>query len=356
MLRRWLLALANSSTSRNLIASLEQADRPAPHSLRVLTYHRIAEPAQLPDRSPAAMVMPEEFDLHMRFIKEQYCAVSMKQVLDGIQAGKTLPDRSVLITFDDATRDFAENALPILQRYQLPVTLFVPTAYPGHLERAFWWDRLYSALQPGRSAVAVQTPAGPLPLGTVSQRKKAFRVLRSYVKSLPHHQAMAWIDQFCRESGLPGLQGDVLSWDELRQVVREGVSLGAHTRTHPLMSQVSEEEAKEEIAGSFNDLKREIGDVLPIFAYPSGGYTQAVTTILRREGVELAFTTDRGHNHLQATDHLRLKRINVGPGTSLSLLRLQLLGVWFSLLGIGRRDAISLPNPDQSKRTSFRNG
>jgi hypothetical protein len=48
--------------------------------------------------------------------------------------------------------------------------------------------------------------------------------------------------------------------------------------------------------------------------------------ILKQEGVELAFTTNRGHNDIRRFDKLQIKRINIGPRTSMPLLRLQLLG------------------------------
>lgn len=325
MLRRIFTTAVNSPPAEMLISQLEENEMASTRTLRVLTYHRVMDPAQKPERSPTATVTPAAFDQQMQFVRERYCIVSIQQVLEAIHTGKDLPQRPVLITFDDAYQDFAENALPVLQRYQLPVTLFVPTAFPDHPERVFWWDQLYNALSSAHSLGLVQTPAGRLPVETADQRKQAFRILRGYVKSLPHHKAMAWVNQFCEEVEAPVLRGDVLSWDQLRQIAQEGVALGAHTQTHPLMSQVSSKNAREEIAGSVRDLNREIGEVYPIFAYPSGGYTPEVFPILQSEGIQLAFTTDRGHNRIGKTDSLQLKRINVGPGTSLSLLRGQLL-------------------------------
>lgn len=332
MLNRLFLSLSKTSAADRLVSVLERFDAPkpsragqAPQMLRVLTYHHVADPALTPLIYPRVTVKPEAFEQQMHFLALHYQVVSMMDVLQAARTGSQLPERAVLITFDDAYRDFAENAMPVLRRYGLPVTLFVPTAFPDHPERAFWWDKLYAAIESASSLEIIQTPVGRLTVATAAQRKESFTRLREYVKSLPHQKAVDWVNQFCIELEAPSPSSQVLSWDELRELAREGVTLGPHTRTHPMMNRITAEEVREEAAGSRQDLCDQIGDVLPIFAYPSGGYNHEVIQILQAEGFEIAFTTQRGLNDLQRADYLQLKRINIGPKTTLPLLRAQLL-------------------------------
>ena len=77
--------------------------------------------------------------------------------------------------------------------------------------------------------------------------------------------------------------------------------------------------------GSSQDLEREIGSTLPIFAYPSGAFNDKVAIMLGNVGFKLAFTTSRGINNIQRADPLRMRRINVGGKTTLPILRVQLL-------------------------------
>jgi peptidoglycan/xylan/chitin deacetylase (PgdA/CDA1 family) len=268
---------------------------------------------------------PAVFDQQMSYLAANYHVVSMHEVIHAYRSGTPLPPRAVLLTFDDAYRDFAMHAWPTLKRYRLPATLFVPTAFPDQPELTFWWDRLYQALSCFDGHRDLETPVGWLPLATARQRANAFTRLRNYVKKLPHSDAMPLVDQICGELDGPHPQQSVLSWDTLRRLAHEGVTMGAHTRTHPLMNRVSPEEARAEAIGSLRDLERQIGPVLPIFAYPSGGYTDEVVRILEHEGFILAFTTIHGVNDVQHADRLRLRRINVGRRTSLALLRAQLL-------------------------------
>ena len=121
--------------------------------------------------------------------------------------------------------------------------------------------------------------------------------------------------------------GEVLGWDALRALARDGVALAAHTRSHALLDQIRGDEIRSEIAGSLADLRREIGAAPPVLAYPDGRYGREALRVAREVGVEVAFTTRRGVNDLRHTDPLQLRRVPVTLRTSESLLRAQLLGV-----------------------------
>jgi peptidoglycan/xylan/chitin deacetylase (PgdA/CDA1 family) len=330
---------AQSAAFSRFVTLLEQARGEASHLLRVLTYHHVERPEARPALYPGLIsATPEAFEQQMAYVAANYDVVSMPELLDAWRTGAALPFRPVMVTFDDAYRDFAEYAWPILNRYRLPVTLFVPTAFPDHPEQTFWWDRLYQALA-STSRDHLATPEGQLPLATAAQRLQTYRRLRDYVKSRPHAEAMAWVAQVCDELGAPPPEHNVLSWEALRRLAREGVTLGAHTRTHPLMNRVSLDEVRAEAVGSLRDLEREIGSALPVFAYPSGGLNDEIVQLLEREGFALAFTTLPGINDMRRVDPLRLRRINVGQRTNLTVLRARLLpwtrflNRWQPLLG-----------------------
>lgn len=326
LLNRMASFAARSAAFSKFVTLLEQVDGHRPYLLRALTYHRVDFPGARPALYPGLIsATPEAFDQQMKYLADNYRVISVLELLDFCRVGTALPPRSVLLTFDDAYCDFAEHAWPILKRYRLPVTLFVPTAFPDHPERMFWWDRLYQAVSRTTRRDDLRTPLGRLPLATASQRLRMFRRLKDYVKTLPHREAMVLVEQVCAALGAPEPEPSVLSWEALRRLAREGVTPGAHTRTHPLMNRVSPEEARAEAAGSLCDLEREIGSAPPIFAYPSGGFSDEVVRVLEREGFALAFTTGRGINDLRTADRLRLRRINVGQRATLPVLRAQLL-------------------------------
>jgi peptidoglycan/xylan/chitin deacetylase (PgdA/CDA1 family) len=325
LVKRAFFLTARSKAFSRFLRLLEQVDDRRPNLLRVLAYHRIDRLDARPDLSRTLIsATPDEFDQQMEFLAAKYHVVSMQEVRDAFARCAPLPPRAVLLTFDDAYQDFAEHAWPILKRYRLPATLFVPTAFPDDPEQTFWWDRLYQAVSSTDRRV-LETSCGRIPLATVRQRRAAFVRLGTQVVSLPHCEAMPWVEEICNQLDAPASQSGVLSWAALRGLASEGVTLGAHTRTHPLLNRVSPKEAEAEAAGSLRDLQREIGPICPVLAYPNGSFSGEVVQVVERAGFELAFTMARGLVDVRTADRLRLHRLYVGPRTTLPVLRAQLL-------------------------------
>ena len=335
MIKRLVSVTTHSAAFAGFISLLERAHPlplaggERPNLLRVLTYHRVDD-LNRPTLYPRVTVTPAAFEQQMRHLAANYRVISMPELLAAHRRGTPLPPRATLITFDDAYCDFATHAWPILQRYNLPVTLFVPTAFPDRPKQVFWWERLYHALH-STAQTELATPLGQRSLATRPLRERVFSQLRDYLKTIPHCEAMAWVERLCDRLEVPpetlagaGAPG-ILSWAALLQLAREGVTLGAHTRTHPLMNRIGADEMRTEALGSLWDLRREIGSALPIFAYPSGGFNDEAVRVLDEAGFELAFTTARGINDLRTFDRLRIRRINVGWRTTLPILRAQLL-------------------------------
>lgn len=310
----------------HLLTRLERGVPQRPDVLRILMYHRVDEAGNSPQFDPATLGPPPAvFEEQMRFLAEHYQVVALEEVVRACQGGATLPAGAVWITFDDAQSSFAEHAWPILRRYGLPATVFVPTAYPDHPERTFWWDRLHQACTLTRLRGWLETSLGRFSLRSAAQRQGTFRKLKQLVRRLPEEEGLAFVDRLCAALEVSPTANSVLSWKALRCLARQGVALAAHTQTHPLLNRVDVRRAYAEIHGALADLRREVGEPLPVFAYPGGAWTDEVVQVLRQLGVVLAVTTSRGLNDLAVADRLRLKRINVGRSTNLNILRAQLL-------------------------------
>jgi peptidoglycan/xylan/chitin deacetylase (PgdA/CDA1 family) len=295
----------------------------------VLTYHRVDEPDGAPLLYPGLLsATPAEFEEQMRFVATRYRPISIAELLEVRSERASLPLRAVLVTFDDAYRDFAEHAWPRLRRLGVPVTLFVATAYPDQPTRAFWWDRLWAALTLAPLGAQIETPDGPEELATEADRLRTYRSLRRHLKTLADDRLEGELQHLVGRFEQPATASPVLGWDELRALASEGVALAPHTRTHPLLDRVPLERAREEIVGSLQDLERELGAAPPALAYPSGGLSDAVVEVVRTAGIELAFSTKRGNNRIGRADWLRLRRIHVSRRFGLPAVRAQLLPWW----------------------------
>lgn len=307
--------------------------------LRVLTYHRIADPDDTPELDPALVsATPETFRRQMEHLRKRYHPVTVEQVVEACsKEGGTLPERAVHVTVDDAYRDFAEHAWPILRELEIPVTVFVPTAYPDQPERALWWDRLHRAMVRGTEdetwARAMEAARGAVDSVTLPRIDDHHEV-RALLRRLGHDETERFVDSTSREVGLDDLDAPppvsaVLPWDELRALARDGVSFGAHTRHHAALTKLEEIRVRSEIRGSLEDLERELGPGPRPIAYPYGLYNATVSRIAQEEGCTVGFTCDDGLNEPGDTDPFQLRRTNITLRTSAPVFALRMLP-WFA--------------------------
>ena len=326
LVKRALSAAAETAMFAGFVSLLERFHQRRTNLLRVLTYHRVDDLRARPDLAPSTLsATPAVFERQMAYLAQRYRVVTIAEVQQACFGGRRLPHSAVLITFDDAYQDFEEHAWPILRRYGLPVVLFVPTSYPDHPARRFWWDRLYQALREAEKNQKLPAPWESLSLATAQLRTLAYGRAVNWLKTLPHAEAMDWVARLAQQWELPPADSHVLGWDALRRLADEGVAMGAHTQTHPLMHRISTAAAYAEAAGSLADLRREIGNVLEVFAYPGGYFNAGALETVRRAGFQLAFATERGINCLDRPELLRLRRNHIGLGTSPNVFRARLL-------------------------------
>lgn len=311
MLKKQVEKLIESPLGDVLLRALKPLSPQRPNELQVLTYHTI-------DNATG-------FQEQMRYLAANYQAVAMEDVVEAFAGRRTLPPGAVLITFDDAYCSFAECAWPVMKALGLAATLFVPTSFPDRPERVFWWDCLEHAVTSSHRRDALQSPVGQLRLKTEADRRAAVKRLKRYLAKLSPTEALAWSYELCRRLDVAAPAARVLSWEELRRLKSEGVTLAPHSRTHPSLARTPPQQAREEIVGSLADLERQTGPTLPIFAYPGGFYNEETVAILADADFLLSFTMTRGTNQVAQTHRLKLRRIHIGGDATYGALRARLL-------------------------------
>jgi peptidoglycan/xylan/chitin deacetylase (PgdA/CDA1 family) len=221
-----------------------------------------------------------------------------------------LPRRAVLVTFDDACVDFLEVAWPLLRQYRVPAVVFVPTAYPGEPGRMFWWDSVWQMLsRTDRKQVVLTNPDRSLPLGSAAERWQAWDIVSPWLKALSPEQRRTALSGLAAQLEVrPEATQTVLSWSQLRHLATSGVTLAPHSQTHEFLDQIAGARLDAEIAGSRDDLVRELGQCAPVFAYPNGNFNATSVDAVRRAGFEAALTTVHGASRLGRTHPLVLRR------------------------------------------------
>jgi peptidoglycan/xylan/chitin deacetylase (PgdA/CDA1 family) len=311
----------------SILTALSRLDRGSRYRIPVLMYHRVAERVddELDPRLLSAT--PASFAAQIEYLARHRTPLSVAELLEIRRGEAALPPNAVVVTFDDAYRDFGDVAWPTLRHYGVPVTMFVPTAFPDTDER-FWWDRVHHAVCSAGYPARFASPVGETTVRSAEDRRLFMSRMADWVFHTPHDLAMAEIDALCTELGASALPPSVLGWDELRRLAAEGVALAPHSRRHPLLNQVPLATAQTEILGSAADLVRELGRCAPVFSFPAGGHSRELLEWLATTDLEVAVTTTRGNNDIRVSDWHRLRRMNVGRRTTPTILALQFLS-WF---------------------------
>lgn len=291
----------------------------------VFVFHRLCETV-----NPFQPGTPVQlFDWICGHLAESYQVLSLAE-LEERRLSRTPPSTAVAITFDDGYADNYELALPILRRHGLPATVFITT---GCMEgrNLLWTSRLGWILEHGTQPDApVQIHGRSFALGTRKQRLQALSHLKVELKELDQVEREEILDQLraaMRVEGFSGLQREMLSWSQLREMEASGFIAGGHTVNHPILSREPLAQLRLELGGCREELESQLRRKVDLFAYPNGGpadYNLAVMQETRRAGYRLACTMIFGANH-PAVNPYELRRVSIYaetvPGIALQMER-----------------------------------
>lgn len=287
----------------------------------VLMYHRVLPAGADSFSSPAIVVTPETFAMHMRVLRRELRAQTARE-FGGALAGRSLPSRSCLVTFDDGWFDNHQNALPILEREKVPALMFVATDYIDS-DTCFWQERvsrrLHAAWRAGERATAALTANGVPTLAGLAEpeARRAIQEAVSAHKKLPIAALEAWIDTLFAALTAAGVTagsgGDdyFMTWAQVDDLAKSAVvTLGSHACSHRPLNKIDSESRRRELEESRRILQSRLDREVRTIAYPDGGHDDATVEDTRAAGYELAFTTIRGV--VRAGDApLRLRRVNI---------------------------------------------
>jgi peptidoglycan/xylan/chitin deacetylase (PgdA/CDA1 family) len=291
-----------------MIAGLPFLAWPSGQRLSILIYHRVlSQPDPLRPGEPDAA----GFDWQMRLLAEHCVVLPLREAVSRLQAGR-LPRRACCITFDDGYADNLTVALPILEKYRLPATVFVATGYldGGRMFNDAVIDAIAAA--PGESLDLSDSGLGRHELSSLEQRRAAIGLLLEQLKYRPPQQRAADVERLVETSGCGALPRDImLTSAQVGELARRGVEIGGHTDAHAILTTLSDEQARAEIETGRERLEAIIEKPVKVFAYPNGrphrDYEARHAAIVRALGFELAVSTAHGVAN-RATDCYQLPR------------------------------------------------
>ncbi len=270
------------------------------HNTIILRYHSVAPQDEATYVSTTICLDPERFDEQIERIASHYDIISLDDAMDRLEKGRPAGSRpGVVITFDDGYRDNYQYALPILRRHGATATFYIVSDSISPAP-AVWTVRLMQLFAGGFSPRGECPAPVEVDLSNPAAKGASTRRLTQWLRGISAPEREEALDALVAWSGngRPDDAGIMMTADELREMADAGMTIGAHTCTHPLLTAVSLVEAEREIIESRAVLEKVIGRPVTHFSYPNPGSGQhenaAVRAMVERAGYRTATTSQSG--------------------------------------------------------------
>jgi peptidoglycan/xylan/chitin deacetylase (PgdA/CDA1 family) len=283
----------------------------------ILAYHAISD---FPNYLDMFMGV-SKFSSQIRYLKTHYQVIGIDEAVNLIASQTLFHEDKIVITFDDGYQDNFENGYPLLREHGLPAAIFLAT------------QSLDSGLPTFVFSVALileHTSRDVLDLREYGLKQYRLDDRRS------KEETLFAIDDYCRKlkdsektefchvlveklgpfsAGMNILEGRMLPWNKVKEMSDNGITFGAHTATHPFLSNLTAEEMEKEIAHSKRTIEEMIGKPVLFFAYPYGGresINTAAVKVVKESGFKAAFVLFR--NKMARDNMFVLGRVMVSNG------------------------------------------
>lgn len=256
-------------------------------------YHRVMPGGAPPDWPLRSLVIDtDEFAKQVDWLAQRF---EMCTAFDAVCSERRGTRPRAAITFDDGYRDNFEHAAPILSARGVPATFFISSRFIGS-RRRMWFEVAAAAWMRMRAA------GNDIPLGNWMNR----------LKRLPPAERDSAIAECAGEGDWVSPERDAaMTWDEVADLQSAGHEIGCHSRTHPILPLLTDDELRDEIGGCLEDL-RDHGIHAHGIAYPNGDFDERVIRSVQEAGLKYGVSTRMGW-HRTGSSTFDVRRVDVNP-------------------------------------------
>ena len=272
--------------------------------IRILAYHRFWE----------GYITPQLFESQIKYLKRHFNIIKLESYLDFLLRKKELPPNSVIITVDDGYQDFYNVVFPILRKYAVPATVFLTVDF---IDKGIWlWHDLLNFGISNTSRADFTLNGKVFDLTNRRGRAELKLSLDGICTSCTTAGRDEFISQVLKELGVTAPKHATpdyapLTWNQIVEMSRFGVSYGSHTCTHPILSKISLNEALQEIQESKHRIEEVMQRDIMAFCYPNGNeddFNETIKEMVRECGYICAMSMIYGMND-SGSDRYELRRI-----------------------------------------------
>jgi CelD/BcsL family acetyltransferase involved in cellulose biosynthesis/peptidoglycan/xylan/chitin deacetylase (PgdA/CDA1 family) len=303
---------------------------------QIFIFHRVND-----DYDPFLPSVPVAvFRKQMEFLRQNFPIISLDEVASGSYADSG-EKYSVAITFDDGYRDNFLKAFPVLNKLEMPATIFLATGSIQSSELP-WYDQISWAFKlTTRPRFSLADVGGPE--ANLNQRSAVLQAMGNtlaWLRTIDDEKRRTFIPRIFEELGVSArlsVPNPMLSWDEIKQMSKQKITFGAHTISHPALSRTNSTRLETEIVGSKNQIEEALDLPVRHFAYPFGqpsDVSDEAKKIVQRAGFSSAVTTVWGFNR-PGDDLYDLKRFSPRSNAwDSDLAKMAMKLDWYRLAGL----------------------
>lgn len=283
-------------------------------SLCVLMYHRFSRNAE------TDKISADEFTAHLEYLRKHARVLSLSETIETLKNDDSLPSNAAVITIDDGYSDSFDIAFPLLRKFQMPATVYAVTDF---LDGKCWlWTDLMrfvlaeTAVENVRIEFADDDKIETKLNGIQSRLETANRI-NALLKKMPNDVKELKINEIAQTLKIeipatPTSDFAAVSWGQARQMDAGNVQIESHTVTHPILTNIAQNELDDELRTSKKRLEEKLNKEIKHFCYPNGNLNETVRKSVEKAGYESAVTTAYGFVEKGATRFL-LNRIDAPP-------------------------------------------
>ena len=294
--------------------------RPNPDAA-ILRYHAVVDSENNFYTSPSIALSPSDFESHVKYFSSKYHLLSLDQTMDCLKQNEKFPSNCVAFTFDDG---YADNlvAAQILQKYGANGTYYITTE-PIERKSRFWLSELIGLMlktDKRNLIVSLNGSEQKFAFDDLASRWQTIREMITVIKSNNKKTREAIRSQFLDQLGelplLEMIESTMLSWEQIDQMKKMGMTIGSHTITHLNLPNADPSDAKAEIEKSKEILEGKLGTTVRHFSYPNSGpyeyYNDRIRAYVQGAGYDSSTTSRQGYVNGDS-DFFALERIRTVP-------------------------------------------
>jgi peptidoglycan/xylan/chitin deacetylase (PgdA/CDA1 family) len=245
----------------------------------------------------------EEFEQIVKWLKDRgFRFLSLADMIAINRREIPFPKGGVVLTVDDGWESNELNIVEVAEKYELPIAVFMAT----------------EAISLGNYWFTYAGKADQLKLNFPSKRK---------LKKMTNQDRLKVVNAIRR--GMT-LNREAMTIEQVKRIAKSPyVTIGAHTHTHPILTECSDEEVEYEIQKSKNDLEEWLGIKVTTFAYPNGDFGKREVEALKKYDYQLAFTTQKRYlTPAYIGKSFAMPRFGFLEGASLEENICRVVGLW----------------------------